>query len=128
MQDKAHPWTNASRTHSTNSCEQSVEPAQSLGQSFLWAREIGFVQRKGKDGRRRVMYTTTELHYDLMIALEFHFTNSPEEASRSALAKCIHSLGSITAQKTVESNSKSTRNDWAQCNCSKTAELRGCDL
>eukprot|EP00985_Skeletonema_marinoi_P031927 scaffold37890_cov180-Skeletonema_marinoi.AAC.1 len=30
-----------------NSCEQSVEPAQSLGQSFLWAREIRFIRRKG---------------------------------------------------------------------------------
>jgi len=39
---------------SYNSCEQSAEPAQSLGQSFLWDREIRFKQRKGKDGRRRV--------------------------------------------------------------------------
>eukprot|EP00985_Skeletonema_marinoi_P028228 scaffold24353_cov64-Skeletonema_marinoi.AAC.1 len=59
MQDKALQWTDASRTHSTNSCKQSAEPAQSLGQSFLWAREIRFIQRKGKDGRRRLMYMTT---------------------------------------------------------------------
>eukprot|EP00985_Skeletonema_marinoi_P005659 scaffold2453_cov113-Skeletonema_marinoi.AAC.1 len=60
MQDKALQWTDASRTHSTNSCEQSAEPAQSLGQSFLWAREICFIQRNNrKDGRRRVMYMTT---------------------------------------------------------------------
>ena len=126
MQDKALQWTDASRTHSTNSCEQSAEPAQSLGQSFLWAREIRFIQRKGKDWRRRVMYTTT---YNCITIRWLHLNSILRTLQRKrpcrAFAKCIHSvhytliftrcgmksfsvcyfdqLGSIMAQKSVES-------------------------
>lgn len=89
---------------------------------------------------RRVMYMTTWLYYDSMIAIEFHSTNPQEGVSLSCFGQ-IHSLdplhshfhsmrheivchfgqlGSIIAQKSVES----TRNDWAQCTRSKTSKLK----